>query len=249
MGYVTDEEYTTRFLELQRYVLYLTEKKAKTQGFISGLLVTFKDKIEFNEKHSLEETIQKLRRFYEQLKKRSKTKRDRKGNAKNKGKWDRKLEIPKGTSNKENLVPSKKLITSDRGQGHQYEEQNKEVGWNPIVHWTCGKDHHRKDCPQNQGGRPQIYSSQEKHIVGDVGQSVPRIHGTVDNKQVGHQASVIEMDGKICDQVIYVMIDLGSNHTYVGPDFMDKCSLSKECRWIQVQRSDFTIGQELVHLI
>ena len=29
MGYMTDEEYTSRFLELLRYVLNLTKKKAK----------------------------------------------------------------------------------------------------------------------------------------------------------------------------------------------------------------------------
>jgi len=45
MGSVTDNEYTSRFLELLRYVPYLKEDKAKVHRFISGLPVAYKDKI------------------------------------------------------------------------------------------------------------------------------------------------------------------------------------------------------------
>jgi len=51
------EEYTSRFLELVRYVTNLNEKKTNIQIFISGLPITFKDQIEFNEPKSLEEAI------------------------------------------------------------------------------------------------------------------------------------------------------------------------------------------------
>lgn len=59
MGSMIDDEYTSKFFELLRYVPCLTEEKSKVQRFISGLLVQFKDKIEFDEPISLEETIQK----------------------------------------------------------------------------------------------------------------------------------------------------------------------------------------------
>ena len=36
------------------------------------------------------------------------------------------------------------------------------------------------------------------------------------------------MDGKICDQVISILIHPGSNYSYVIPDLVDKCDLSKE---------------------
>ena len=36
------------------------------------------------------------------------------------------------------------------------------------------------------------------------------------------------MDGKICDQVISILIDPGYNYSYVNPDLMDRCSLNKE---------------------
>lgn len=68
-----------------------------------------------------------------------------------------------------------------------------------------------------QGGRHQIYSAQEVQTFGDVGKIIPRIYATVDNMQVDHQASIIEMEGKLCDQVVSIFIDPGSNYNYISP--------------------------------
>jgi len=43
MGSMTDDEYTSRLLELLRYVPYLKEEKAKIQRFISGSPVAYRD--------------------------------------------------------------------------------------------------------------------------------------------------------------------------------------------------------------
>jgi len=74
MGSMVDEEYTSRFLDLLRHVPYLKEDKAKIQGFISGLSISLKDMIEFDEPRSLAEAIHKLKHCYEQSKRKSKTK-------------------------------------------------------------------------------------------------------------------------------------------------------------------------------
>eukprot|EP00253_Pinus_taeda_P019218 PITA_19218 len=50
----------------------------------------------------------------------------------------------------------------------------------------------------------------------------------MDNRQDDHQASLIEMDGKLCDQVIYILIDPGSNYSYINPNLVDKCGLRKK---------------------
>jgi len=65
MGSMTNEEYTSIFMELLRCVPYLKEEKAKIQRFINGLLVAFKNRIEFNQRISLEEVIRKLKHCYE----------------------------------------------------------------------------------------------------------------------------------------------------------------------------------------
>ena len=43
MGSMTDEEYTTKFLELLRYVPYLKDEKAKVQIFSSGFPLAVRD--------------------------------------------------------------------------------------------------------------------------------------------------------------------------------------------------------------
>jgi len=74
MGSMTDEKYTSIFMGLLRYVPYFMEEKAKIQRFISGLTIAFKDRIEFDEPRSLEESIWKLNHYYEQSKHRYETK-------------------------------------------------------------------------------------------------------------------------------------------------------------------------------
>jgi len=36
------------------------------------------------------------------------------------------------------------------------------------------------------------------------------------------------MDGKLCDQVVSILIDTGSNYSYISPDLVDKCGSNKE---------------------
>jgi len=62
----------------------------------------------------------------------------------------------------------------------------------------------------------------------DVGNNIPFIYAVVNNRHVEHKESIIEMDGKLCDQVIYILIDSRSNYGDVSPDLVDTCGLSKE---------------------
>ena len=115
MGSMTDDEHTSKFLELLRYVPYLKEEKAKIQRFTSGLLMEFKDIINFDEPRSLEEAIRELKHSYQQSKCKSKAKRDWKGNAKIKGKWDKKRMRPQDSCNKENVALPKRFNALSRG--------------------------------------------------------------------------------------------------------------------------------------
>jgi len=64
--------------------------------------------------------------------------------------------------------------------------------------------------------------------MGDVAQSFPWIYVVVDSRKVDQWGSIIEMEGKICDQIVSVLIDLGSNYTYISPKNMEHCQLAKE---------------------
>jgi len=45
MGLMTDEEYTSKFLELLRNLTYLKDEKEKFQIFFSGFPLAFRDSI------------------------------------------------------------------------------------------------------------------------------------------------------------------------------------------------------------
>jgi len=87
MGSMTNEEYTTKFLELLRYAMYLTDEKVKVQIFVSGFPLKFRDQIEYDEPRLLEEVIGKLKHFYEQSKCKNESQHGWKGRDKGKGKW------------------------------------------------------------------------------------------------------------------------------------------------------------------
>ena len=57
MGQMKNDEYTTKFLELLRYVPDLKEEKEKIQRHVNGLPKSFKDIIEFDEPKILEDAI------------------------------------------------------------------------------------------------------------------------------------------------------------------------------------------------
>ena len=40
--------------------------------------------------------------------------------------------------------------------------------------------------------------------------------------------NIIEMDGKLCDKFISILIYPRSNYNYVNPNLVDKCGLNKE---------------------
>ena len=50
----------------------------------------------------------------------------------------------------------------------------------------------------------------------------------MDNRQAEHQEFIIEMEDKLCDQVISILIDPRYNYSYASPDLVDKCGLSNE---------------------
>jgi hypothetical protein len=54
---------------------------------------------------------------------------------------------------------------------------------------------------------------------------MPHIYATLDNKKVDHQASVVEMEGMIANHLVSILIDPGSNLSYVALRTIDKCKL------------------------
>jgi hypothetical protein len=54
---------------------------------------------------------------------------------------------------------------------------------------------------------------------------MPRIYATFDNKQADHQTSMVDMEGMIVNCLVSILIELGSNLSYVAPWTIDNCKL------------------------
>jgi hypothetical protein len=61
-----------------------------------------------------------------------------------------------------------------------------------------------------------------------VAKSVPYIYATVENWQEDHQASIVEPEGIISKKPISILIDPGSNISYVSPQVVEACALQRK---------------------
>jgi hypothetical protein len=75
--------------------------------------------------------------------------------------------------------------------------------------------------------RTMVHNLQEASTVGDVGRSLHRINAVVDGRQADHQSSVVEIEGKINNTHIYVLIDPGATLSYITPGIVDSNKLKK----------------------
>jgi len=64
-------------------------------------------------------------------------------------------------------------------------------------------------------------------MVGDMGRSLHRINAAIDNQQANHQSSVVEIEGKINNTLIYVLIDPGAMLSYITPGVVESNKLKR----------------------
>jgi hypothetical protein len=88
--------------------------------------------------------------------------------------------------------------------------------------WGFGEEHLLRDCPHRQHNNRRVYNVQEDTTVNDVPRSMPQIYAALDNRQDYHQASVVEMEGMIDNHLVSILIDPGSNLSYVTPQTIEK---------------------------
>ena len=64
--------------------------------------------------------------------------------------------------------------------------------------------------------------------VGDLARKIPRIYATLKSRQADYQTSMVEVEGKMIQIPIRVLIDIGDILSYICPDLVEKCKLSLE---------------------
>ena len=84
-----------------------------------------------------------------------------------------------------------------------------------------------RNCPlENESARP-AYNIREAERVGQVARIVPRIYAVLEDRQVDHHSTVVEVVGKIVEQSISILIDPHSTHSYITPRVVEICAFKK----------------------
>ena len=62
----------------------------------------------------------------------------------------------------------------------------------------------------------------------DLARTMPRINATLENRKANYQTSMVEVEGKINQIPISILIDPGASLRYISPNLVEKCNLSVE---------------------
>jgi hypothetical protein len=91
----------------------------------------------------------------------------------------------------------------------------------PIQCWGCGGDHMYIYFTHRGEKVRIVHNVQQTNIVGDMGRNVPRIYIALDNKQDEFKSHMIEVEGKINNQTIVILIYSGNSHSYLHPKMVE----------------------------
>ena len=96
----------------------------------------------------------------------------------------------------------------------------------PLKCWGYGEPHLLRDCPHRN--IHMLMRDREATTVNDIARNIPTISAALENRQAEHQATMVEMEGKISDLSVTVLIDPGASLSYISPNIVEKCNLKTE---------------------
>jgi hypothetical protein len=72
-----------------------------------------------------------------------------------------------------------------------------------------------------------VHNVQEAVIVNDMAQCNHKINASLENRQVDHQSTMVEIEGMINQKYVSILIDPGASLSYVSPIIVEDCKLNK----------------------
>jgi hypothetical protein len=84
-----------------------------------------------------------------------------------------------------------------------------------------------RDFPHKDEKVRIVHNVQQVETMEDMGRNVPRIYVALDNKQSEFHSHMIEVEGKIKNQHIVILIDSGASHSYLDPKMVERFQLPR----------------------
>ena len=69
---------------------------------------------------------------------------------------------------------------------------------------------------------------QEASIANEKDRNLLIINASLEYRQADHQSTMLEIEGKILNTHVSILIDSGASLSYIAPTVVDKCKLLKE---------------------
>ena len=89
--------------------------------------------------------------------------------------------------------------------------------------------HLYRNLPHNPNRKITTWNVlQEDSTINDVARNVPRIKVSLEDQQADHQSTMLEVEGKILNTIVSILIDSGASLSYIAPKVVEKCKLCKE---------------------
>jgi hypothetical protein len=83
------------------------------------------------------------------------------------------------------------------------------------------------NCTYRNSANKIIQNIQEASTFGDIDQSIHRVNTGLDGRKENHQSTILEIEGKIHDKIVSILIDLGASLSYVTPTLIDSNKVKK----------------------
>ena len=85
----------------------------------------------------------------------------------------------------------------------------------------------QENYPLENGYVRQDHNVQGAETMVQVTGTVPRIYAALEDLQEDHQSTLVEVEGKIVEQSVFVLIDPGSTHSYITLRIVEICAFKK----------------------
>jgi hypothetical protein len=84
-----------------------------------------------------------------------------------------------------------------------------------------------KYCIRRGDKMRTMHSIKQEEMIEYMGKNMPRIYVALDNRQANYQSRMIEVEGKIDNHPIAILIDSGASHRYIDLKLVERFKLNK----------------------
>jgi hypothetical protein len=92
-----------------------------------------------------------------------------------------------------------------------------------------------KNLPHKEEKIISLHNIQEANIVEDMCRNIPRIYVAIEGRQAEHRSHMIEVEGKIINQPISILIESREIHSSIDPKVVERLHFMKiklEISWL-----------------